>query len=58
LVPEGAAFARFRRATAEEKEQETARAVESVKQDYWLAEREFGMAAAARMPHTSIAKQY
>jgi hypothetical protein len=60
LVPEAAAFADFRLAPeeeTEEKEPAVARAVESAKPDYWSAEREFGMGAAARMPRTLTVKQ-
>jgi len=61
LVPAAAAFADFRRAPAEEKEEKgagVARAAESAKRDYWAAESEFDTGAAARMPRTLTAKQY
>jgi len=58
LVPEAAVFADFRRAPEEEKEPAGARAVESAKRDYWAAELEVDMGAAARMRRTLIAKQY
>jgi hypothetical protein len=58
LVPEAEVFADFRQASEEAQEPAMARAVESAKRDYWAAEPEFDMGAAARMPRTLVAKQY